>query len=114
MLQDHSDTPFDVLMHVGDISYASVAVDVDSLSANDGGGELVGICHRVILIPWQELVWDAWSTQVEPLACRLRCAHIAYRLAAQIPYVAGVGNHEKFFNFTSYFNRFRNPSPWYG
>lgn len=52
MLQDHSDTPFDVLMHVGDISYASVAVDVDSLSANDGGGELVGICHhRVIFNP---------------------------------------------------------------
>jgi len=56
--------------------------------ADDGDGEV-------------ELVWDLWEKQVEPLA-------------ANIPYLTGVGNHERFYNFSAYFNRFRNPAPWGG
>ncbi len=33
-------------------------------------------------------------------------------LQANILYTAGVGNHEKFYNFSSYLTRFRNPAPW--
>lgn len=93
MEADHAKIPFNLLVHVGDISYASVSITDPALSLeeelnDDGGDEL-------------EPVWDAWARQVEPLAC-------------QIPYMAGVGNHERFYNFSSYLARFRNPLPWGG
>ena len=86
---DHKKLPFHALMHVGDIAYASVAMTTTVSPIHDhGDGEV-------------ELVWDIWERQVEPLA-------------ANIPYITGVGNHERFYNFTAYLNRFRNPAPWGG
>lgn len=85
----------------------------------------------------QEWVWDLFFEQIEPLAgeacgvCHVfvpsglgplvsSCLQSSYpRLRplcrpAHIPYVAGVGNHEKFYNYSSYLTRFSNPAPWGG
>jgi len=43
-----------------------------------------------------ESIWDLWFDQVEPLT-------------SIIPYMTTVGNHESYFNFTSYDSRFRMP-----
>jgi len=40
--------------------------------------------------------WDVWVQQIQPLA-------------STMPYMVTVGNHEEFFNFTSYINRFTMP-----
>jgi len=89
MEKDNENIPFNALLHVGDISYASVAMTSTVAHGDDDSGDEV------------ELVWDLWEKQVEPLA-------------ANIPYVTGVGNHERFYNYSAYLNRFRNPSPWGG
>jgi len=68
---------FDLIVHVGDISYAGTS----------DKGEL-------------ELIWDMFGRQVEPLS-------------NHIPYMVTVGNHEKYYNFTSYKHRFTTPfSQW--
>jgi predicted MPP superfamily phosphohydrolase len=91
---DSAVMPLDLVVHQGDIAYASTAVTVDDQgrvgveSDDDPGGE-------------QQWVWDLWFQLIEPFA-------------AKVPYVAGVGNHEKFHNFSSYLTRFRNPAPWGG
>ena len=36
-----------------------------------------------------EWIWDLWGQQIEPLA-------------AHMPYMTGVGNHEKFYNWTAF------------
>jgi hypothetical protein len=43
-----------------------------------------------------EEVWDMWCTQVQPLA-------------ANVPYMFAVGNHEHYYNYTSYRTRFTMP-----
>ena len=43
-----------------------------------------------------EGIWDLWGRQVQPLA-------------SVIPYMTAVGNHEKYFNFTSYRSRIHMP-----
>ncbi|CAM4827731.1 unnamed protein product [Rotaria magnacalcarata] len=43
-------------------------------------------------------IWDLWGTQVEPISSIL-------------PYMTNVGNHEAYYNFTAYRNRFRMPGP---
>jgi hypothetical protein len=40
-----------------------------------------------------ESIWDLWARQVQPLA-------------AYTPYMTAVGNHEHYFNWTSYSNRY--------
>jgi len=46
---------------------------------------------------WEfEEIWDIWEDQVQPLA-------------ANVPYMFAVGNHEKYYNFTSYKTRFLMP-----
>ncbi|EGD77773.1 hypothetical protein PTSG_08863 [Salpingoeca rosetta] len=92
MEEDHKKKPLDLIVHQGDIAYASTAVTADGTDDEDGS-DTVG--------EEQEFVWDMWAQQVQPLA-------------ANIPYVAGVGNHEKFFNYSSYLARFKNPEPWGG
>lgn len=43
---------------------------------------------------WEfEFIWDAFMRQVQPLA-------------QSVPYVVGVGNHEKYYNFTAYIHRY--------
>eukprot|EP00052_Salpingoeca_macrocollata_P016710 m.134920 g.134920 ORF g.134920 m.134920 type:complete len:528 (+) comp20146_c0_seq3:81-1664(+) len=91
---DHTRLPFDALLHIGDIAYASTAVSEDVTgdamgTVGEGGdGEV-------------ELIWDIFCRQMQPLA-------------AYIPTVYGVGNHEKFYNYSSYLARFQNPYPWGG
>jgi len=64
---------FDMVVHVGDISYA-------------GTGKV-----------WEfEYIWDLWGRQVSPLS-------------STMPYMVSVGNHEKYYNFTSFVNRFHMP-----
>ena len=60
----------DVVLHVGDISYA------------DG----------------YQPDWDLFLQKVEPVA-------------AKVPYMVSPGNHEAFFDFTSYRYRFQMPTP---
>ncbi|CAF0749803.1 unnamed protein product [Rotaria sordida] len=43
-------------------------------------------------------IWDIWGTQVEPIS-------------SIVPYMTNVGNHEAYYNFTVYRNRFRMPGP---
>eukprot|EP00002_Diphylleia_rotans_P009510 TRINITY_DN1982_c0_g2_i2.p2 TRINITY_DN1982_c0_g2~~TRINITY_DN1982_c0_g2_i2.p2 ORF type:complete len:520 (+),score=106.75 TRINITY_DN1982_c0_g2_i2:52-1611(+) len=43
-----------------------------------------------------EAIWDIFGRQVEPLA-------------ANMPYMTTVGNHEKYYNYTAYRTRFRMP-----
>lgn len=51
---------------------------------------------------WEfEEVWDLWSNQVE-------------KIAAIVPYMFAVGNHEKYYNYTSYRTRFLMPGPQSG
>lgn len=47
-----------------------------------------------------ESIWDLWGNQVAPLA-------------SFTPYMTAVGNHESYYNFTSYISRFvvSLPSP---
>jgi hypothetical protein len=78
MIWDHTHiSPFDLTVHIGDISYAGGAIG-----------------HREL--PW---IWDSWGRQVEPLS-------------SVMPYMVTVGNHENFYNFTSYINRFEMPSKY--
>jgi len=62
----HAQKPFDMLIHLGDVSYAGTGSTRE----------------------WQ-IIWDIWGRQVE-------------NLASQIPYQLTLGNHEKYYNFTSY------------
>jgi len=73
---------FDAVMHVGDIAYAGVATNIPflNISSND---------------EW-EFVWDIWFKEVQPYA-------------AIRPYMAGVGNHESFYNWTAFTHRFQMP-----
>ncbi|CAF1431275.1 unnamed protein product [Adineta ricciae] len=43
-------------------------------------------------------VWDMWGRQVEPIS-------------SIVPYMTNVGNHEAYYNYTAYRNRFRMPGP---
>jgi len=73
MVDDSQVTPFNLVIHVGDVAYAGT------------GSE------------WEfEEIWDIWCDQVQPLA-------------ANIPYMISVGNHEKYYNYTSYRTRFLMP-----
>ncbi len=102
MEADHKQLPFNALLHVGDIAYASVAMTAEEIPRDDkGDGEVVHayvcvcvcvcVCGNVNLSKHakspgdqcprssccvsrgrphapQELVWDLWEEQVEPLA----------------------------------------------
>jgi len=48
-----------------------------------------------------EPVWDMWEDQVQPIA-------------STMPYMFAVGNHERYFNYTSYNTRFLLPGPQSG
>jgi len=73
LMHEHQKRNFDMIVHVGDISYA-------------GTGK-----------QWEfEIFWDLWGKQVSPLG-------------AYIPYMVSVGNHEKYYNYTSFINRFHMP-----
>lgn len=51
-----------------------------------------GVSHS-----WEfEYIWDLWGEQVAPLS-------------NHIPYMTSVGNHEKYYNFTSFIHRFHMP-----
>jgi hypothetical protein len=43
-------------------------------------------------------IWDIWGAQVEPIS-------------SIVPYMTNVGNHEAYYNYTVYRNRFRMPGP---
>jgi acid phosphatase type 7 len=99
---DHKVTPFDLVLHVGDLAYASVAMPAPPAWT---GWNVADSAHYGLLDPdvegngeW-EFIWDMFCDQIEGIA-------------AQVPYVAGVGNHEMFYNFSSYLHRFQNPPPW--
>jgi len=55
------------------------------------------VCYAGTGSTWEiEEVWDVWGNQVNDLA-------------AVTPYMFAVGNHEQYYNFTSYRTRFRMP-----
>jgi len=55
------------------------------------------ICYAGTGSDWEiEEVWDVWENQVQPLA-------------SSVPYMFAVGNHEHYYNFTSYLTRFLMP-----
>ncbi len=43
-----------------------------------------------------EPIWNLYGNQIEPLA-------------SVVPYMTGVGNHEKYYNYTSFQNRYTMP-----
>lgn len=72
--QDDLVTPYELVVHAGDIAYA-------------GTGKT-----------WEfEFMWDLFGRQVEVYA-------------DHVPYMTAVGNHEHYFNYTSYNARFQMPS----
>jgi len=89
MEEAHQTLPFNLLVHVGDIAYASTQVHPPNSTYYQRVGNEV------------EAIWDLWAEQVQPLA-------------SEILYMTTVGNHEKFYNFSSYLARFRQPDPWGG
>lgn len=86
--EDHKKYKFGMVLHNGDLAYASTALYAPEESDAPVGGE------------W-EWVWDVFCDQVSSFA-------------ASVPYMTGVGNHEKFYNYSSYLARFQMPSPWGG
>jgi len=55
------------------------------------------VCYAGTGSTWEvEEIWDVWENQVQPLA-------------ANIPYMFAVGNHEHYYNYTSYRTRFQMP-----
>mmetsp|Transcript_26845 Transcript_26845/g.86318 ORF Transcript_26845/g.86318 Transcript_26845/m.86318 type:complete len:523 (+) Transcript_26845:29-1597(+) len=82
ILRDLKHTPADFVMHVGDISYATLHTSIPPIVASSD--------------EWEPL-WDVYMRQMEPIAARM-------------PYMVGVGNHENPYNFTAYNHRFRMPA----
>ena len=84
VLQEHAREPFDFVLHQGDISYAGVdtSIPILNITKND---------------EW-EYIWDLFGRQIEPIA-------------SNIPYMTGVGNHEAWYNFTSFKARYVMPYP---
>eukprot|EP01102_Stenamoeba_stenopodia_P014153 TRINITY_DN4671_c0_g1_i1.p1 TRINITY_DN4671_c0_g1~~TRINITY_DN4671_c0_g1_i1.p1 ORF type:complete len:564 (-),score=90.15 TRINITY_DN4671_c0_g1_i1:145-1701(-) len=72
---------YDFMLHVGDIGYA----DDEAWTKYTG------------LQEWEH-VWDQFQRKVEPIAAR-------------IPYMVCLGNHEAPYNFTAYRSRFAMPGP---
>jgi len=55
------------------------------------------LAYAGVSASWEfEYFWDLWGEQIAPLA-------------NHIPYMTSVGNHEKYYNFTSYKARFQMP-----
>lgn len=73
----------DVVMFAGDVCYAGLSSDFPR--------------HNITSDDEFEHVWDLWGIQSEPVA-------------ATRPFMVGVGNHEKFYNFTSFNARYKMPS----
>lgn len=82
-LQDLESRPADFVFHQGDISYATLHASLPPFVKSSD--EL-------------EPVWDVWARQVQPLA-------------ASMPYMVGVGNHESPFDFAAFRHRFHMPGP---
>jgi len=56
------------------------------------------VCYAGTGCCWElEEVWDAWGDQMQPLAAR-------------VPYMFAVGNHEHYYNYTSFSTRYSMPS----
>jgi hypothetical protein len=97
MVDVHSRTPFDVTLHLGDVSYAGTGSTRE----------------------WQ-IVWDLWGRQVEPLGAYFTYQNSMYdggsggmrRGGGSGPdcrRACASGNHEKYYNFTAYNARFEMP-----
>lgn len=72
----------DAILHVGDISYAGIDTEISILNISKAD-------------EW-ELIWNLFAQQMMPLT-------------SVIPYMTGVGNHESFYNFTAFMNRYYMP-----
>ena len=83
LLVSHERSPFDLVFHCGDVSYAGTDTEVAPLNISRTD-------------EW-EWIWDLFGEQIEPLASR-------------VPYMVGVGNHEAWYNFTAFRHRFVMPS----
>jgi hypothetical protein len=75
LLADMKRAPYDAVMHVGDLAYAT---------------SLVGDSQEI------EKFWDFWCEVIAPVAAR-------------VPYMISVGNHEDPYNYTSFMHRFQMP-----
>ena len=83
VIADNANQAFDMVMHVGDLSYAGTDTNIPFLNITNKDE-----C---------EWIWDLWGQQIEPLA-------------AHMPYMTGVGNHEKFYNWTAFTHRYHMPT----
>eukprot|EP00294_Goniomonas_avonlea_P001143 CAMPEP_0114558672 /NCGR_PEP_ID=MMETSP0114-20121206/10510_1 /TAXON_ID=31324 /ORGANISM="Goniomonas sp, Strain m" /LENGTH=532 /DNA_ID=CAMNT_0001744085 /DNA_START=8 /DNA_END=1606 /DNA_ORIENTATION=+ len=82
VIRQHEVKPFDSIILVGDIAYASTALGANL--RNDSGLSEV------------PEVWDVYSNMMAPVA-------------SLIPHITGVGNHEKFCNYSSFITRYHMP-----
>ena len=82
--EEHLRDPFDFILHQGDISYAGVDTSIKILNISKDD-------------EW-EYIWDLFGRQIEPVA-------------ANIPYMTSTGNHEAWYNFTSFRARYPMPYP---
>jgi len=82
LVADQAVNPVDFVLQQGDISYAGVdaAIPPLNMSSND---EI-------------EAVWDLFGRQIEPVA-------------ATVPWLTGTGNHEQWYNFSSFRARYLMP-----
>merc|ERR1712185_740170 len=85
LLKSHSGPrgPFDALMHCGDISYAGTDDDIAPLNITSDD-------------EW-EFIWDLYGRQMAPVA-------------SAVPHMVGPGNHEAWYNWTSFRHRFHMPA----
>jgi len=75
-----------------DLMIASHAQEAFNLVLHAGD-----VCYAGVSSEWElEEIWDVWEDWVEPIA-------------ANVPYMFAVGNHEKYYNFAAYNNRFLMP-----
>jgi hypothetical protein len=82
IIEDMATNHFDAVLLVGDVAYAGISTNIPLLNfTNDD--EFTA-------------VWDLYGHQNEPFAARL-------------PFMIGIGNHEKYYDWVSFTNRYTMP-----
>ncbi len=84
LARSHVALPLDFVLQQGDISYAGVDTAVPSLNVSKNDEF--------------EFIWDIFGRQIESIA-------------ASVPWMTGVGNHEAWYNFSAFRARYPMPGP---
>lgn len=83
LIQLQDELGIDVVHYAGDLSYAGMSTDLTPFNGVDIDDEFGHI-------------WDLWAIQNEPIA-------------ATRPFMTTPGNHESFYNYTQFTNRYKMP-----